>query len=531
MSLIQHGIRVGLLMAGATFLFTWLNYHSEVTFADGLRYIKQAERIEKGAWSEGLVRSVDHPVHPIAIATVHRIFGGEGPVSWQRAAQVVAIASCVLLVIPLYMLGLEMFGPTAAWLGTLLFIANPILAFVVINVLSESTFLFFWTMGLWAALRFLREGKFLWLPLTIAFGAVAYLARPEGLLLPLTLVVTLLLLPLHWSTRIHWPRWWAAVGFMVIGPLLLVGPYIASKGGLGTKPSIARLIGTTPASAPQALERERPLSADQTVLETYRQSTRRMWKVVRTSVSTPLLAAAVLGIFAVRPWSSRAQVWLFLTIMLAASAVGLIRLHATGGYCTVRHAMIPCLLLTMAAANGLGWLMQSVVIPGKWFGRGEERFKLGPAVWAVVLAALVVTPHVKAMTPFGGSFAAYRDAGDWLAQETADKPGKVLDLTNWALYFSDKPGLQFADIHDARWDPNTRWVVVRGAHLRGRWNYIPLVKELIGNREPIMVIPPHAAPKQIQLRIYDRSMPNPEAVAVKPAPPTRAGGPSEPLKR
>jgi len=503
-------------MAGAIFLFTWLNYHSEVTFADGLRYIKQAERIQDGAWAEGLIRSVDHPIHPLAIAGVHRVIGSEGPISWQRSAQLVAIASCVLMVIPLYLLGLELFGPTAAWLGTLLFIANPAIGFVVINVLSESTFLLFWTWGLWGAVRFLREGKFFWLPLTIGFGALAYLSRPEGLLLPLTLVVTLVLLPLHWSTRIHWPRWWAAVSFMVIGPLLLVGPYIVSKGGIGTKPSIARLIGTAPVSAPTALERERPLPADQTALDTYRQAIHRMWKVMRTSVTTPLLAMAVLGFFAMRPWSSRAPVWLFMAIMLAASAVGLVRLHATGGYCTVRHALIPCLLLTMAAANGLGWLMESVVIPGKWLGRGEERFRLGPAVWAVLLAGLIVSPHVSAMSPFGGSFAAYRDAGDWIAQETPKQRGKVLDLTNWSLYFSNRPGMQFADIHTAVGDPDTRWVVVRDAHLRGRWNYTPLVRDLIGNREPVVQIPPHVGAKQVQVRIYDRMTPNPPAVAKAP---------------
>ncbi len=516
MSLIQHGIRVGLLMAGAIFLFAWLNYHSEVTFADGLRYIRQAERIEQGAWSEGLIKSVDHPVHPLAIAAVHRLLGSQGPISWQRSAQVVGIASCVLLVIPLYLLGLELFGPTAAWLGTLLFIANPLIGFVVVNVLSETTFLLFWTWGLWGAVRFLREGKFFWLPLTIAFGALAYLARPEGLLLPLTMVVTLLLLPLHWSTRIHWPRWWAAVGFMVIGPLLVVGPYIAVKGGIGTKPSIARLVGTAPVSAPTALERERPLPASQSALATYRLAIQRMWKVVRTSVSSPLLVIAVLGLLAMRPWSSRAPVWLFTTIMLAASAAGLVRLHATGGYCTVRHALIPCLLLTMAAANGFGWLMQTVVIPGKWLGRGEERFRLGPAVWAGILGALVITPHVRGMTPFGGSFAAYRDAGDWIAETTPKEPGKVLDLTNWALYFSDRPGMQFADIHTAVWDPETRWIVVRSAHLRGRWNYTPMVKNLIGNREPVALIPPHADPTQVQVRIYDRRMPNPPTVAVQP---------------
>ena len=113
----------------------------------------------------------------------------------------------------------------------------------------------------------------------------------------------LLILPLHWATRIYWPRWWAAVAFLVLGPLLLVGPYVAAKGGIGTKPSIARLLGTAPRSAPSALERERPLPPGQSTLETYRQATQRMVKVLRASVTTPLLPLVVLGLVTVRPWS------------------------------------------------------------------------------------------------------------------------------------------------------------------------------------------------------------------------------------
>jgi hypothetical protein len=515
-SLNQHGLRVGLLMAGVAALFAWLNYHTEVTFADGLRYIRQAEQLEKGSWSEGLIKSVDHPVHPMAIATAHRVIGGEGPVSWQRAAQVVAIASCVLLVIPLYLLALEIYGPTAAWLGCLLFLGNPLMGFLAINVLSETTFLLFWTWGLWCGVRFLREGQFIWLPLTIAFGALAYLTRPEGMLLPLALVATLLLLPLHWATRIYWPRWWAAVAFLVLGPVLLAGPYIAAKGGLGTKPSIARLLGTAPKSAPNALERDHPLRPDQSTFDTYRQATQRMLKVLRANVTMVLLPFVVLGLVTARPWSSRARVWLFTGLIVVGSAIGLIRLHATGGYCTLRHGVVPGMLLTLAAANGIAWLMRSIVIPGRWLGRGDERFRLGPAVWAVALGAFIAVPQLRAMAPYGGSFAAYRDAGNWIAETKAHDHGKVLDMTDWALYFSQQPGFKFSEVYWAGIDPNTRWVVIREAHLRGHWDYARVVRNLTAGQDPVAIFPAHPKPGQLQIRIYDRRAPKPAAVAGQP---------------
>jgi 4-amino-4-deoxy-L-arabinose transferase-like glycosyltransferase len=507
-SLIQHVVRVGLLMAGAAGLFGWLTYHSDVTFADGLRYIRQAERIDRGSWSEGLIESVDHPLHPLAIASAHRLVGGEGPVSWQRAAQFAAVGAGVLLVIPLYLVTLEIYGSPAAWLGALLMVANPLMGHLVVNTLSECTFLLFWTWGLWGAVRFLREGRFLWLPLTIVFAALAYLARPEGMLLPLALVATLIVLPLHWATRIYWPRWWAAVAFLILGPVLIVGPYMAVKGGIGTKPSIARLIGTAPKSGAMAMEREKPLRPDQTTVETYRIATQRMIKVVRAAVTTPMLPFVLLGFVVTRPWSARARVWLFSGIILAVSAIGLIRLHATGGYCTVRHGLIPALMLTLAAANGISWLIRSVVIEGRWIGRPDERFRPGHAVWAVGLVALLASPYARTVGPARGSFATYRDAGSWLAEVKSHGDGKVLDMTNWSLYFSGMPGYPYSEVHWAAKDPETRWVVARDAHIHGRWPYSRYVRDLVGGRKPVIVFPEHPAPGQVQVLIYDRRTPD-----------------------
>jgi hypothetical protein len=336
------------------------------------------------------------------------------------------------------------------------------------------------------------------------------------------LVVTLLLLPLHWATRIYWPRWWAAVAFLLLGPLLLAGPYMAAKGGIGTKPSIARLIGTAPKAAPTALERERPLPPNQTELQTYYLATRRMIKVVRACVTIPLLPLAVLGLVMARPWSTRARVWLFTGLIVGASVVGLIRLHATGGYLTTRHALVPGMLLILAAANGLGWLMNSLVIPGEWLGRAGERFRLGPAVWATLLVGIVVIPQVQAMTPYHGSFAAYRDAGTWLAQTKSHEHGKVLDLTDWSLFFSGQPGFKYSEVHWAAIDPNTRWVVVRDAHLRGRWSYTRTVHDLIADQEPVVRFPANPAPGEIQVRIYDRRAPKVASTAVHA--PAQPGG-------
>ena len=503
----QHAARIGLLVLGTALLLGWTLRHTEASFADGLRYIRQAQQLDRGAWRDGLVGSIDHPLHPLGLVMVRGLVGGEGPDSWQRAAVALSCGCIVLLVMPLYLLSRAAFGDETAWLGCALFLTHPQVGSVVANVLSESTFLLFWTWGLWTAVRYLREGRFAWLPPTIGFGVLAYLSRPEGMLLPLAMVAALVLLPLHRSTRIHWPRWWYAVGFLVIGSVVTVGPYMVMKGGPGTKPAIARVLGLAPESPPDALERERPLPPGQTTLETYRLATERMIKVIRGFVSTPLIPLAILGLVLLPPGPERARMWLFFGVLLLASAVGLVRLHATGGYCTVRHGMIPGMLLLLAAAHGLTRLMARASIPGNWLGLGQERLTPGPAVWALLLAGLVVGPHLRdASLTFPDPFQVYRDAGDWLAANTRDGD-QVLDMTDWSLFFSGRPGYRFAHVYEAPADPRTRWVVLRKPHLEGHWKYSAVVRDLVGQRDPVALIPPDPAPGQLQLRVYDRLAP------------------------
>ncbi len=512
----RHSIRIALLIAATVVVLGWTLRHTEASFADGLRYIRQANEIHRGDWRAGLYGSIDHPLHPLGIVAAHHLVAGDDPVSWQQAAVALGFACLVLAVIPIYLLARETFGDGSAWLGCLLVVANPLLGSILANVLSESTFLLFWAWGLWAAIRFLREGRFLWLPMTIGFAVLAYLSRPEGLLLPLVMILTLLLLPLHRAIRIDWPRWGMAVVFLVGGSLLLAGPYMALKGGVGTKPALARVLGLAPSSHPQALERERPLPPGQTTFQTYVLATQRMARAVRGAVSTPLLPLALLGLILMPAGPARARIRLFLLTLLAASAVGLVRLHATGGYCTIRHGLVPALVLILAAAHGLFRLMAWISIPGGWLGAARERLHPGPAVWAAVLAILIVVPRTATVGgEIPGPFHLYRDAGAWLGAHVADGE-QALDLTDWPLYFSQRPGYRFAHVYDAPTDPSLRWVVVRRPHLEGHGSYSKRVRQLVGDASPVAVLPANPAPGQLQLLIFDRRATAPQ-VAGAPA--------------
>ena len=84
----RHAARIILLTAFAAILLGRLAATTEVMYADGLRFVAAARAVDRGDWRTSVVRSVDHPVYPIAVAAAHRALGlADGPQGWQTAAR------------------------------------------------------------------------------------------------------------------------------------------------------------------------------------------------------------------------------------------------------------------------------------------------------------------------------------------------------------------------------------------------------------------------------------------------------------
>jgi hypothetical protein len=506
MSRLQHGFLVVLLMIAAGSLLIWKTSRTEIVFADGLRYIRQAKVIQSGELVGGLFNAIDHPAYPLAISWAHSLEGGDGPLDWQRAGQMASVMAGILLVIPLYLVALELVGPRAAWMACVLSFIAPVLSNVTADVLSEGMFLLSWTWGVWAALWFLKDGRFAWLTPMLAATGLAYFTRPEGLLLPAAMVATLMLMPLLRSTRLSWPRWGAAVGLLVIVPAVIVGPYMIHKGGVGTKPAIARLLGTAAPSGNEAVERNRPLGPDQSAARTYAVAVKVVFESIRDAVTVPVLAIVPLGLIAARRQGPSSRQWLFLGVVFSAAFLGLVRLHATGGYCSPRHALVPSLLLIPFSALGIDHFLKSIKVPGRLLGSPGEAIRPGPIFWLLALAALAVPTLPTHAARLNSSFAAYREAADWLAGRS--EPGeKVVDLTGWSQFYGGYEGYTFADVIYAGADQDARWVVAREAHVYGAWDYCEIIRSLIGPLRPEVVVPEAADPEEARVYIFDRKVP------------------------
>jgi len=494
-----HARRIVLGMAMVGLLLAWLAMHSEIFFADGLRYIAQARAIDRGAAVEALKNAVDHPVYPLAIATVHRVIGGDSPDSWQNAAQIASSIAGVLLLLPFYLICLELLGDRLALPATLMFFAVPLTGHVFADTLSESTFLLFWLTGLGAALRFLRTGAIIWVPLVVVGSGLAYLSRPEGLLLPVAVFTTLALSP-RWVVRGLGRRGVVVLGSLLVGATVLVGPYVVMKGGLGTKPSVARLLGTAPHSPAHAVERQKPLEADQSPGKTYLLAGKAVGKALSEAVTLPLLILAIPGIYFARLRDGRSRQWTLLAVISSASLLALVRLHVTGGYCSPRHAMLLSTILIPCGMAGFSHLIHGIATIAP-----ERRTR--PAIivgWVAVLTVLVI-PHVREiLAPINDGFGGYREAGRWLTQRGSDG-SKVVDVTGWSQFYSGRTGYTFADLTAAPGDPASRWVVVREAHLVGPWDYCARLRALVNGLTPVVVFQGEAGPHRTRVLVYDRA--------------------------
>jgi 4-amino-4-deoxy-L-arabinose transferase-like glycosyltransferase len=494
-------LRIALLTALAAALLGGLAATTQVMYADGLRFVASARAVDRGDWSTSVVRAVDHPVYPVAIAVARRAFGiADSPQGWQTAAQIVSVLAGAALVAPLYLVALELFGPTAAWLACLLTFLVPTTGHVLADVLSEGLFLLAWTWGVWFALRFFRQGAAPWLLPTIACAGLAYLTRPEGLLLPVALATALLASPLSASWRLPRAAWLKAAALIVLGPLVIVGPYVAVKGGIGTKPAVARLLGTAPKSAAMAVERERPLDPDQSAAAAFATAWRGMFRAVQGAVTTPLLILAAVGLFRRRPAvdAGQARGRMFVAIHGSMWMLALVRLYATGGYCTPRHTLILALPLIALAAHGLVRIGERIAARRP---AASARWTVGlTGAAGVALIAAVWGPGVVA--PINAESVGYRQAGAWLAAHSA-ADAWVLDLKGWAIYYADRPGYSFADYTAADGDARLRYVVAHDAFLIGEWSYCRAIRDRVEGRPPAASFPEHPRKGVSRVHVFD----------------------------
>jgi hypothetical protein len=358
-------------------------------------------------------------------------------------------------------------------------------------------------------LRFFKTGGPGWLALVAAGSGLAYLSRPEGLLLPAAVVATLVLCPRWVLGSLRGRRVVLGLAVLVVGSATLVGPYVVLRGGLATKPSIARLLGTAPRSHAFAVERQRPLDLHQGAGKTYALAAKAVVKAVTDALTWPLVPLALVGLIGLRPRGPEARQWTLMAVIGGASLLALVRLHATGGYCSPRHALVLVLILIPAAGAGLVGLIDRITgfMPRRGgLGSGPAPVRLRAVALAAALAGLAGILAPEILAPVNEGLQGYKAAGRWLAAHAGDdRDAAIVDVTGWSQFYGGRTGgYTFENLAVAPDDPAARWVVARESHLVGPWYYCKQLDSLVAGRAPVQVFVGTSRRRPTRVFVFDR---------------------------
>lgn len=184
----------------------------------------------------GRLTSLRPPLHPALLAAVYWVWGEHH----YLAARLVQALVGALTVLPLYSLAQGMFSRRVALLAVALFAVEPSLMGYTGLLLSETLFTFLLVLSCLLMQRLLQDGRFHW---AFLFGVATGLAAlTRSLMLPMVPVFCLFL---YWALHSwRWPRRLALSATVVVGCLVVVGPWIVRNTRLeGTLTTIDAIGG------------------------------------------------------------------------------------------------------------------------------------------------------------------------------------------------------------------------------------------------------------------------------------------------
>jgi hypothetical protein len=394
--------------------------------------------------------------------------------AWQLSAQLASALAGVLLILPMYYLGRELFDRRVAFWACLLFQCLPSSGKVMGDGLSDTLFLFFACSAFWSACVALRRGSWLYFALTGLAGGLAYLTRPEGALV--VGVTGLVLLGLQVSRR--WRRSWRSVlangTALSAAALAVMVPYMILIGGITVKNTPNIMINQQrpdadwegqlrPRASSKQLTPGSPLFAiwwvpelsdvenlladtkDWSQLLHIKPPSRYLWalKAVYVEMGKGFFYVAwlpaLLGLWWFRDVFRRVPgAWVLALTCLFLTAL-LYRVAEKMGYLSDRHLLLVILC-------GSYWAVAAVGVLGERLASGMRR--INPAwaesrltdgqVWSVgLLLLLTASPLPRTLERLHAERAGFRTIGHWLAEHTL--PGDFIeDPYCWANYYAGR---------------------------------------------------------------------------------------------
>jgi hypothetical protein len=443
---------IGLLLLVAVSLRAWHLKHTEVAARDSIGFIRYAWQLAHHPWVKtiadpGQQQHFGYPFAILAVSYPVRAFvSGPETTVMQLSAQLTSCLASILLVVPSYYLGRELFNRGVGFWAALLFQCLPAGARVFADGLSEGVFLLLAATALFGAVRAFRAHSPAWFALTGAAGALAYLTRPEGALIVAATGLVLLAVQCVRARRAPWPRFLACGAALGVTAVTVGSPLFLITGHLTVKPSAKGVWET----ATEAGAAELPVSAGG---EARAALPFAVW--VSAEVNTAMKAVGrefakggyyvlwlptLLGLFWFRDrFRQQPGGWVLLLVGLAILVL-MWRVASLFGYVSDRHLLLALFCASYLATATVPRLVSLAAVPLRWLplpGRLGARLPAAASpVWsALLLAGLAAAALPKTLEPLHANRSGFRDAGVWIADHGHDWDA-VVDPYSWAHYYS-----------------------------------------------------------------------------------------------
>jgi 4-amino-4-deoxy-L-arabinose transferase-like glycosyltransferase len=416
---------------------------TEVAARDSIGFIRYALRFEREPWADVIRTSEQPPGYALVVLLVSqpvRAWAGETTCDGMvLSAQLASALMAVFSVIPMVRLGRELSDRRVGWLAAAAFLTLPAWLRMTSDGLSEATYLFWLSLGLWLGVRALRRpGASRFFLCGLAAGA-AYLTRPEGLEIAVAVGLVLFGFQAVPAVRQQWCRLAGQGGSLAAGVLVFLGPYVAVTGHLTNKNTPRFLIGDPAADPARMLPHGQAQAGVRTPLAAWmhdaggRAGSRWLWALQALGHETAQgfqyvgLALAAVGLICLRPRAGGGPGLALLGTVVGLHVLILCRMASVSGYLSERHTLLLIVAGCFPLAAALLWL------GGRWRGHAAA-FRFAVAAVGVMLVAELLTLR----KPLHGNRAGHKAAGRWLATQVTAADA-IIDPFNWAAYYARPP--------------------------------------------------------------------------------------------
>lgn len=455
--LIKH--QIPLLLVISFIIRLYAAFQTPVIAKDSIIYMQNAIHISSGEFVKGMEGYP--PVYSILIAIFYRLIGNV-----EYAGQAVSVLAGTLALLPFYGLTKEIFGRQIALWGSIFFAFHPFLVQHGGEVISESTYIFFFVSALYMAWKALKHEDLLYF---LSFGflaAIAYLTRPEGIGL---FVAFTIWLPIHFWLRKEKPSllFFGRI-LCVFLPLLFLGTLylyqvrqITGEWRINAKRDMivdSGLKGAINAESPSISPDEAAPPEEKVSKEPYASKPFQGWVETKslsgfisryiktffllilkfTGILHQLLFSFVMYLLIKRRFSSNyLEGELFLAVISLLYLMAMALLYVDG-----RHLLqlVPLFLPWVAA--GFLEISRRFESLDRSFKVRNLQLRLSSRVLLIILTISILLP--KTLAGYRIDKLTLKDAGTWIRSQKISSPS-ILSVDSRVAYYAQGRHIQLAD--------------------------------------------------------------------------------------